>query len=133
MPRRMVRSRRTGKPSPALHSYLPGSHGSATVANRRKSTARRPMRLLPLKHEQGWLPYGWLIYLLIFLLYPFEGRASALEWTLTAAAVCAFLPLYFWGYWLNGKRILIPIGGIAALGMTCAPWNAGASVFFVYA
>jgi two-component system sensor histidine kinase DesK len=91
------------------------------------------MRLLPPKNEQGWLPYGWLVYLVIFLLYPFEGHASALEWTLTIAAVCAFLPLYFWGYWLNGPRILLPIAGMTVIGCVFAPWNAGASVFFVYA
>ncbi len=91
------------------------------------------MTILPPKLDQGWLPYGWLVYLLIFLLYPFEGHASALEWTLTIAAVAVFLPLYFWGYWLCGQRVLIPIAGMTLIGCVYAPWNAGASVFFVYA
>jgi len=91
------------------------------------------MRILPPKHEQGWLPYGWLVYLLMFLLYPFLAHSSTLVWTMTGVAVCAFLPLYFWAYWLTGKRILLPIGGILAIGVLSAPWNAGASVFFIYA
>ncbi len=89
------------------------------------------MRLLPKDSEQGWTPYAWLVYLAFFLAYPiFEGRWSS--WLLAIACVSAFLPLYFWGYWLQGKKVLMPMAGIAALGMLAAKWNPGASVFFVY-
>ena len=91
------------------------------------------MRLLPVNSEVGWTPYAWLVYVLIFLLYPFFGNASATVWAWTAFAVCIFLPLYFWGHWLEGRRTLWVIGAIAGLGCVYAPFNAGASVFMVYA
>jgi two-component system sensor histidine kinase DesK len=91
------------------------------------------MRLLPAKSDLGWLPYGWLIYLLMFALYPLMARLSAWNWGLTLLGVGAFLPLYFWGYWLGGRRILLPIAGITAIGCIFAPLNPGSSVFFVYA
>jgi two-component system sensor histidine kinase DesK len=91
------------------------------------------MRLLPAKSELGWLPYGWLIYLLMFALYPLMARLSAWNWGLTLLGVGVFLPLYFWGYWLGGRRILLPIAGITAIGCIFAPLNPGSSVFFVYA
>src|ERR1039457_76947 len=90
------------------------------------------MRLLPAKNEHGWLPYGWLIYLLMFALYPLMAHSSVWTWGLSLLGVCAFLPLYFWGYWLNGPRVLLPIAGILAVGCVFAPWNPGASVFFIY-
>ena len=90
------------------------------------------MRLLPAKNEHGWLPYGWLIYLLMFALYPLMAHSSVWTWGLSLLGVCAFLPLYFWGYWLDGPRVLMPIAGILAVGCVFAPWNPGASVFFVY-
>jgi len=55
------------------------------------------LRLLPKTCEAGWTPYGWLAYLLIFLTYPFFGRATTSDWALTALGVGAFLPFYFWG------------------------------------
>jgi two-component system sensor histidine kinase DesK len=91
------------------------------------------MRLLPAKSGLSWLPYGWLIYLLMFALYPLMARMPGWTWALTLLGVCAFLPLYFWGYWLCGRRILLPIVGITAIGCAFAPINPGASVFFVYA
>ena len=91
------------------------------------------MRLLPPNPEVGWTPYAWLIYILIFLLYPFFGQASTEVWAWTAFAVCVFFPLYFWGHWLEGRRTLWVIGAIAGLGCIYAPFNAGASVFMVYA
>jgi len=91
------------------------------------------MRLLPPNNDQGWTPYAWLIYLPIFLVYPFLGGQSPLRWALTVAAVAVFLPLYFWGFWLHGRRMLLPIAGITAIGTVFGPINPGASVFFVYA
>src|SRR5713101_8287771 len=91
------------------------------------------MRLLPAKNELGWLPYGWLIYLLMFALFPLMARLSVWNWVVTLLGVGAFLPLYFWGFWLGGRRILLPIPGITAIGCLFAPFNPGSSVFFVYA
>jgi two-component system sensor histidine kinase DesK len=52
-------------------------------------------------------------------------------WTIVAAV--AFLPLYFWGFWLSGRRALIPIAAIAVIGVGLIPINAGGFVFFVFA
>ncbi len=91
------------------------------------------MRLLPDDPEIGWTPYAWLIYLTSFLAWPAMRSASAVEWTLTAAGLAAFLGLYFWGYWLKGRQILWAAGGILLLGILYSPFNPGAASFFVYA
>jgi two-component system sensor histidine kinase DesK len=90
------------------------------------------MRLLPKNRELGWTPYAWLVYLAIFVVCPIP-YASPRTYVLTALGVCAFLPLYFWGYWLQGRRRLWAVAGLAALGCLYAKSNPGASVFFVYA
>ncbi|HEY4591410.1 MAG TPA: hypothetical protein VIJ61_03315, partial [Thermoanaerobaculia bacterium] len=90
-------------------------------------------RLLPDDPEIGWTPYAWLIYLTSFLAWPAMRRASALEWALTVAGTVVFLALYFWGYWLEGRKILWAAGGILLLGVLFAPWNPGAATFFIYA
>jgi two-component system sensor histidine kinase DesK len=91
------------------------------------------MRLLPRDPTTAWTPYAWLIYLPIFVVEPLTRRTSALEWWLTAAAVAAFLPLYFTGYWVRGRRLLAVIAAIFALGAGFAPWNADSAVFIIYA
>jgi two-component system sensor histidine kinase DesK len=91
------------------------------------------MRLLPKDPEIGWTPYAWLIYLIPFLVYPAARHASALEWAATFAGAAIFLVLYFWGYWVPGRRILWAAACILLLGMLFSPFNAGASTFFVFA
>jgi two-component system sensor histidine kinase DesK len=91
------------------------------------------MRLLPDDPEIGWTPYAWLIYLTSFLAWPALRPASAREWALTVAGTVVFLVLYFWGHWLEGRKILWAAGGILLLGVLFAPWNPGAGTFFIYA
>ncbi|HEX6203826.1 MAG TPA: sensor histidine kinase [Thermoanaerobaculia bacterium] len=88
---------------------------------------------LPPDRVLGWTPYVWLVYLSFFLVEPLAGGASPGEWIATAAVLAAFLPLYFWGYWLRGRLALVPSALILLLGILSAPWNFGGSVFFVYA
>ena len=90
------------------------------------------MRLLPENRELGWTPYAWLVYLAFYLAVPIP-YTSPRTYVLTALGLCAFLPLYFWGYWLPGRRRLWVVAGIAALGCLYATTNPGSSVFFVYA
>jgi two-component system sensor histidine kinase DesK len=90
-------------------------------------------RLLP-RDGFSWTGYIWLVYLSTPLWYAASGRASGpgvFAWTIVAAV--AFLPLYFWGFWLSGRRALIPIAAIAVIGVGLIPINAGGFVFFVFA
>lgn len=91
------------------------------------------MRLLPPDRYLGWTPYAWLVYLLIFALSPFAlGMPVPVRlWTLAGAAVA--LPLYFWGYWLCGTRLLWVVVPFVGLGTFFARMNPAASVFVIYA
>jgi two-component system sensor histidine kinase DesK len=91
------------------------------------------LRLLP-RDGFSWTGYIWLGYLSTPIWYAASGRAPG-PWVLggTIAAALAFLPLYFWGFWLAARRALIPIAAIAAIGAALIPVNPGAYVFFVYA
>jgi two-component system sensor histidine kinase DesK len=90
-------------------------------------------RVLPDRPEIGWTPYLWLVYLAFFFFDPLARRAGAGEWTATVLATVAFLPLYFLSFWVQGARQLAVIAGMATLGAVFLPFNAGASVFFIYA
>src|SRR5271157_4817222 len=88
------------------------------------------MRLLPEDREQGWTPYAWLVYLAFFAGAPFVLPVG--HRALTIAGAAAALPLYFWGYWLRGRRVLLVVFGFLALGAIFAELNPAASVFIVY-
>ena len=91
------------------------------------------MRLLPDDKDIGWLPYGYLLYLSFFLTYPLAAHAGGMTWAMTGLAVLIFLPLYFLSYWLDGIKLLSVLAAMTALGVVYAPFNPGASVFFIYA
>jgi two-component system sensor histidine kinase DesK len=91
------------------------------------------LRLLPEDSPVGWLPYSWLIYLSLYIVYPLLAHVSAGWWVIHAVGLVVFLGLYFRGFWLDGPRVLPIMWGIAAIGIVLIPWNPGASVFFVYA
>lgn len=90
-------------------------------------------RLLPADPAIGWTPYLWLVYLTFFFFRYFYVAPTALELALVAGTVAAFLALYFNGYWRKGLRLLPNIAGLLLLGAAWAPFNFGASVFFIYA
>ena len=91
------------------------------------------MRLIPKADELGWTPYAWLIYLGIFWFATLVEDPTPTDWMLTALGTALFLPLYFWGYWLSGRKALIAVAAITLLGILFAPINWGSSVFFVFA
>ncbi len=91
------------------------------------------MRLLPRDPEIGWLPYLWLIYLANLVVMPAITGASPWVWLATGLGTLAFLPLYFWSYWVQGRTRLLCVAAMALLGALLTPLNAGASVFFIYA
>jgi len=88
---------------------------------------------LPPDPQLGWTPYVWLVYLAFFLLGPLFAGGGVREWVASLAVVAAFLPLYFLGYWQNGRRVVLVAAAIALLGAVSVPWNFGGSVFFIYA
>ncbi|HEX2224433.1 MAG TPA: sensor histidine kinase [Thermoanaerobaculia bacterium] len=90
-------------------------------------------RLLPDDPELGWTPYAWLVYLMFPFTFLLFSRASTAAWIATAVASAVFLPLYFWGFWLHGKRLLVPSVAIFLIGALLAQVNGGASTFFIYA
>jgi len=88
------------------------------------------MRLLP--KELDWTPYVWLIYLVYYALVPWFYPASVWDRAITVPVTLVALVLYFWGYWLKGRRTLWVVGGFVALGVMLIPGNPAAAVFFVY-
>jgi two-component system sensor histidine kinase DesK len=91
------------------------------------------MRLIPKATDLGWTPYAWLVYLGIFWFATLVEDPTPKDWMLTALGTALFLPLYFWGYWLSGRKALPAVGGITLLGILFAPINWGSSVFFIFA
>jgi two-component system sensor histidine kinase DesK len=92
------------------------------------------MRLLPQNKDIGWTPYAWLIYLTSVPFFGYvSGHTTARFWVPTIAGMVIFLGLYFWGYWVQGKKLLWIIAAITLLGMISAPTNPGASNYFIYA
>jgi two-component system sensor histidine kinase DesK len=93
-------------------------------------------RLLP-RDRFSWTAYIWLVYLGSPIWSLFAGRPpgapSGIDIATTCVGIAVFLPFYFWGYWLQGPRSLLPIAAITAIAVLLSPMNAGGYVFFVYA
>jgi len=90
-------------------------------------------QLVPAESGQGWVVYLWLIYLAFFFVEWLFRPVSALEAGLAAATLASFLVLYFSAWRRKGAAALAHIAAIAALGAAWTPFNAGASVLFIYA
>jgi two-component system sensor histidine kinase DesK len=79
------------------------------------------------------LRWVWLIYLVFFLMGPILYAPPRFV-GYSVLGVAAFLPLYFLAPRLGeGWKMLLPIVGMAAIGLVFVRHNPGASVFFVYA
>jgi two-component system sensor histidine kinase DesK len=90
------------------------------------------MRLLPEDRSLGWTRYAWLVYALFLFIKPAITGELA-DWLATTAIVAAFLPLYFLGYWLQGRRVLWVIGGLLVLALIASPINPAGPCLFIYA
>ncbi|BDX05668.1 sensor histidine kinase [Planctobacterium marinum] len=90
-------------------------------------------RLLPSDSDTGYLPYFWLVYLIMFILPLSFGDRPLWHYAASMVVVPVFLALYFYTFWQTGARALVCILAILGLGMATAWFNPGASVFFVYA
>ncbi|HKD80626.1 MAG TPA: sensor histidine kinase [Candidatus Angelobacter sp.] len=92
------------------------------------------MRLLPKNKDIGWTPYAWLVYLTSVPLNAYlVGGSSRTYWALTILGMASFLPLYFYGYWLKGKKLLWIVAAITLLAIISSPTNPGACVYFIFA
>lgn len=101
--------------------------------NAGKRLVRLHRWLVPAETGQGWVVYLWLIYLGFFFIEWLFRSPSTLEIGLIAATMAAFLVLYFSAWRRKGLVALAHIAAIAALGAAWTPFNAGASVLFIYA
>ncbi len=81
----------------------------------------------------GWVPYVWMLYAVNFLLVPIVQGASPPLWAATIIACAVFVVSYLRGLWVTGRVLLVEVGVQLALAIGFAPFNAGSSVFFVYA
>jgi two-component system sensor histidine kinase DesK len=88
--------------------------------------------LLP-REPYARLAYLWLAYLLYPIVSLFVEPSGRWPVVATVGAILLFLPLYFWVQWVTDRRALAAIIGMAAIGLSLTPMNAGGAVFFVYA
>ena len=92
------------------------------------------MRLLPKDIDNGWAPYVWLCYLVFFWIDPILSHAGWRVFTATALATAAFLVMYFTFYWILCEwQALLLLAGMLGIGVGFAPFNGGASTFFIFA
>src|ERR1035438_4670062 len=89
--------------------------------------------LIPPDRDVGWTPYVFLLYLVFVFIQPIAEGASPSRWAITIAAVLLFLPLYFTGYWVIGRRGLLVVAAIAAIGCILLPFNFGGMAFLIFA
>lgn len=91
------------------------------------------MRLLPKDLEVAWTPYVWLFYLVNLFIDPYFSHARPAVWWWTLAGIAVFVPIYFYGYWADARSIRWVIAVMVLLGVVYAPFNNGASIYFVFA
>jgi len=89
--------------------------------------------LVPPDSGQGWTAYLWLIYLCFFFIEWFFRPIGAVEGLFAAATLAVFIALYFSAFRRRGRVAYWHIAGMTALALAWAPFNAGSSVFFIYA
>jgi len=90
------------------------------------------MRLLPEDKSLGWTRYVWLIYSLGLFVQPWITGEVA-DWLIAGGTMAIFMPLYFGGFWLHGRKVLWVIAALVALGLVASPINSAAASMFIYA
>jgi len=94
----------------------------------------RPFRLLPDDPEMGRLPYLWLFYLGFVFVGPLLGGQATepVIWIASLVSLVLFLPVYFWGHWVDGRRRALAGVVVCLIGTGLSPWSAGANTYFIY-
>lgn len=92
------------------------------------------MKLVVKDAEHSWAFYTPLAYFVFFYLQPIVTHAGRKEWLLTVLGTVLFLVLYFAACWSENKIWqLSSLGMMVVVGILYAPYNAGASCFFIFA
>jgi two-component system, NarL family, sensor histidine kinase DesK len=109
-------------------SFAPGSV-NATASR----LQRLRHRVLPSRVEDlGWAPVWSLLYL-GFLFLSWSDPPFMPWFPATLISIAIFLPIYFHSYWVSGRRQLMHVLAIAALGFALAPFNTCAHTYLIYA
>jgi two-component system, NarL family, sensor histidine kinase DesK len=86
------------------------------------------------KSEHGWAFYTPIAYFVFFFLQPILDHAGLKEWLLTGLGTVIFLVLYFGILWVERKPWpVVGLGVMVLVGTLYAPFNAGATCFFIFA
>jgi two-component system sensor histidine kinase DesK len=91
------------------------------------------MELLPDDYAHGWARYVWLVYFGFFFIDPIMSHAGWHTWLATAGGTVVFLALYAGFFHTRCPRNFLFLVGMVVAGLIYAPFNAGASTFFIYA
>jgi len=101
-----------------------------TVATRLERLRARA--LPPSAEDFGWTPFWNLLYLgFLFFNWNASSLSNWLPPTLFSMAI--FLPVYFRAYGQPGRRMLLHVAVIAALGFALLPLNSSANTYLIYA
>jgi two-component system sensor histidine kinase DesK len=89
------------------------------------------VQLLPDVRNIGWMPYGWLLYLIFLFIAPsISGRT--VDWAIALGSIAVFLPLYFRNFWTSGREAVAIASLIALIGVAVLPFNWGGNCYFIY-
>lgn len=83
--------------------------------------------------EHGKMPYLWTLSLVLLAWKYVNVRPGKFELALLFLSLAVFFPVYFASFWASGRHTVLCVLVTALLGALWAPWNAGASAFFIYA
>lgn len=89
-------------------------------------------QLIPDALGLEWAPFYWLGYVVFLFIPMLFGWIDARGVIMTLATIPPFLWLYFRGYRTEGRRLALPILGIAALSYALVPFNPFANTYMVF-
>jgi two-component system, NarL family, sensor histidine kinase DesK len=86
------------------------------------------------KHERGWAFYTPMLYFGFFFLQPIVDHAGLKQWLLTALGTAIFVVLYLGVASIENTALqLVTLAAMVLTGVFYAPFNGGASCFFIFA
>lgn len=85
------------------------------------------------KHERGWVFYTPMLYFGFFFLQPILDHAGLKEWLFTVLGTVIFVALFLAVASLKRTVLqLVALGVMLLVGTLYAPFNGGASCFFIF-